>query len=262
VDAHMTSINIDELLKILPRLVRENDTVKGAIITALSGVVATREDIKDLMQEMDKRFGAMQLEMDKRFDAAEKRFDAAEKRFDAAEKRFDAADKNFEAINKRFETVDIRFDAVENRLDNIDKSNKESFNKVFSKLDNLAQTMGVPFEQFARNVVSRILEGEGFPSVVLEKVFLDDKEGVVFPETRQIEIDGLSIEPPVIMEVTAVLQEREKVDNFIKKKEFVEQLHDKKFRGFFIATKCNLANDELVNITVLLHQNGCELINL
>ncbi len=52
-------IDVDELLKILPQLIRENDTVKGAILTALSGVVATREDIKDVIREMDKRFEAV-----------------------------------------------------------------------------------------------------------------------------------------------------------------------------------------------------------
>ncbi len=56
----MTKIDIDELLKILPNLIRENDTVKGAIITALSGVVATRQDILDLINVMDKRFNEQQ----------------------------------------------------------------------------------------------------------------------------------------------------------------------------------------------------------
>ncbi len=79
-------IDVDELLKILPDLIRENDTVKGAIITALSGVVATREDIKDLIREMDKRFDAMQAQMDKRFDAMQAQMD---KRFESVHRRLD-----------------------------------------------------------------------------------------------------------------------------------------------------------------------------
>ena len=42
----MSEIDIDELLKILPKLIRENDTIKGAILSALSGIVATHEDIR------------------------------------------------------------------------------------------------------------------------------------------------------------------------------------------------------------------------
>lgn len=57
-------IDVQKLIEILPKLIRENDTVKGAILSALSGVVATREDIKDLIREMDKRFE----QVDKRLD--------------------------------------------------------------------------------------------------------------------------------------------------------------------------------------------------
>nr|MDO8112624.1 DUF3782 domain-containing protein [Candidatus Sigynarchaeota archaeon] len=68
----MKNIDIDELLKILPKLIRENDTVKGAIISALSGVVATKEDIRELIREMDKRFDTMQKESNQRFEAIQK----------------------------------------------------------------------------------------------------------------------------------------------------------------------------------------------
>ncbi len=64
-------LDVERLLEILPRLIRENDTVKGAILTALSGVVATREDIKDLIKEMDKRFE----QVDKRFEQVDNRLD-------------------------------------------------------------------------------------------------------------------------------------------------------------------------------------------
>jgi len=39
-------------LKLLPKLIREDDEIKGAIITALSGVVATKEDIKKAKKEI------------------------------------------------------------------------------------------------------------------------------------------------------------------------------------------------------------------
>ncbi len=58
------NIDVDELIKILPQLIRENDAVRGAILSALSGVVATREDIKDMIREMDRRFEGV----DKRFE--------------------------------------------------------------------------------------------------------------------------------------------------------------------------------------------------
>ncbi len=81
-------IDKDELRKILPQLIREDDAIRGAIIAALSGVIATRDDIKDLIGEMDKRFG----EMDKRFEAMQKQMD---QRFTTLQ----------EHIDKRFEMV-------------------------------------------------------------------------------------------------------------------------------------------------------------
>ncbi len=70
-------IDIDELLAILPRLVRENDTVKGAIISALSGVVATHEDILMVIGEMDKRFE----KVDQRFEKVDQRFEKMDQKW-------------------------------------------------------------------------------------------------------------------------------------------------------------------------------------
>ncbi len=46
----------EEFLKLLPKLIREDDEVKGAIITALSGVVATKDDIARMIEHSDRRF--------------------------------------------------------------------------------------------------------------------------------------------------------------------------------------------------------------
>ncbi len=55
----------EEFLKLLPKLIRKDDEVKGAIISALSGVVATKDDITRIIEHSDRRFEAM----DKRFEA-------------------------------------------------------------------------------------------------------------------------------------------------------------------------------------------------
>ena len=39
----------NEFLKLLPKLIREDDEVKGAIITALSSVVANKTDIEKVI---------------------------------------------------------------------------------------------------------------------------------------------------------------------------------------------------------------------
>ncbi|MCK4379663.1 MAG: hypothetical protein KAW51_00885 [Candidatus Lokiarchaeota archaeon] len=68
-------IDKNELLKLLPKLIREDDEIKGAIITALSGVVATKEDIARIIENSNRRFETM----DKRFENARNHREEIEK---------------------------------------------------------------------------------------------------------------------------------------------------------------------------------------
>ncbi len=84
--------------------------------TAQQEKLATKEDIKNLMQLMEKRFEAV----DKRFEAVDKRFEAVDKRFEEMaqnnNKRFEAIDKRFEDLyhymDKRFEDMNRRFNMM------------------------------------------------------------------------------------------------------------------------------------------------------
>ncbi len=49
----------EEFLKLLPRLIIEDNEVKGAIITALSGIMATKHDIERVIEHSDQRFEKM-----------------------------------------------------------------------------------------------------------------------------------------------------------------------------------------------------------
>ena len=216
----MNPIDIDELIRILPTLIRENDTVKGAIITALSGVVATKEDIKELILQMDKRF--------------------------------EAVDKRFEAMQQQ---MDKRFDAMQQQMD-------KRFTKVETILNEIRQTIGRPFEQFGRNIVTRILNAEGFKNITITPIKLPDLKHAMGPGSTEVEIDGLNQNPPVIVEITSILREHSEIDWFIKKKQFIESHYNRKFRGFFIAASTECSSDQIVNIAVLLRENNSELINL
>ncbi|MEZ0343776.1 MAG: hypothetical protein ABWJ99_03080 [Caldimicrobium sp.] len=62
-------------------------------VSLLERVVRVEEELKalreiqiEMMKMVDKRFEALQREMDKRFEAIEKRFEALEKRFDFMQK--------------------------------------------------------------------------------------------------------------------------------------------------------------------------------
>ncbi|MHA1658841.1 MAG: hypothetical protein ACTSUT_06935 [Promethearchaeota archaeon] len=109
----------EEFLRILPKLIRENDEVKGAIITALSGVVSTKTDIEKIIEHSDKRFEAM----DKRFEAMDKRFEAMDKRFEVLieqmNKGFEEArkerKKGFEDASKERKLLDVKISSIGSR---------------------------------------------------------------------------------------------------------------------------------------------------
>jgi hypothetical protein len=283
----MSGIDIAELKKILPQLVRENDEFVGAIIRALSGVVATREDIREQTAEFDKRFEAM----DKRFEAMDKRFEAMDKRFEIMDKRFEAMDKKFEAMqvesnrrfeamdkkfeamqaesNRRFEAMDKKFEAMQaesnRRFEAVDKrfdAHDKKFEQIIGVLESIQSQIGKPFEQFARNVVIRILEGEGIKNVRLNPLHLTDTEGFVSKETTDVEIDGHCADPPIIVEITSILRDTKKIQKFLLKKVLIEKVYNKKYRGFFVASGSSLTPEEHSEMLLLLKKNGAELINL
>jgi len=117
-------IDKNELIKLLPKLIREDDEIKGAIITALSGVVATKEDIANLIEQWNRRF-----------EAIDKRFEAIDKRFEAIDKRFEAIDKRFEEVNRRFE------EAAKERKDMQDSMVilRETVGEVLQKVDRIEE---------------------------------------------------------------------------------------------------------------------------
>ncbi|MHA1847399.1 MAG: hypothetical protein ACTSYS_06250 [Promethearchaeota archaeon] len=282
----MNEFDIDKILEILPKLIKEDDRVKGAILSILSSIVATKDDFKDFIQQinerfeamleqMDERFNAMQEQMDKRFNAMQEQMDERfnamqeqmDERFNAMQeqmdKRFDAMNERFNAMqeqmDKRFEAVDKRFEAVDKRFDYVDKR----FDKIDNKLNNLLMAIGKPFERFALNVVIRILDGENIKNVKLTSFKIEDKKGIVHGVPGQIiEIDGISFEPPIIVEVTTILRDVDKVEKFLKKKMLVEKEKGKVFRGFFVCASTEFEPEKVADISVLLKKNGCELINL
>ena len=185
----MTEINIENLLKILPKLVRENDTVKGAIITALTGVVATHEDIKEMIHEMDKRFEAsrediaeLKRDMDKRFDASredmDKRFDAARK--DMAELKRDM-DKRFELSR---EDLAERFEAAR-------KAVEIRFQKMEISFQRLEGKEGPDLEQLILSVMKETLSLENIDPDKIRNEMLYDTEGAVFYKDYSTDIDVL-----------------------------------------------------------------------
>ncbi len=168
-------------------------------------------------------------------------------------------DKRFEEMNQ---TSDKRFEAIDKRFEEMLSSTNKRFDKIDNVLKSIQNSLGKPFEQFGRNIVSKILEKEGFNEVKIESKELSDPKRFVSESRSTVEIDGFSMDPPIIVEITSILKEREKVERFLKKKTFVEKEFSKIFRGFFVAASTELTSEEIGELTILLRGENCELINL
>ncbi|MHA1734035.1 MAG: hypothetical protein ACTSU5_19005 [Promethearchaeota archaeon] len=269
-------IDVDELIRVLPKLIKENDAVLGAIVSALSGVVATHEDVLSVIREMHERFEAQTREMNERFERVDERFERVDERFEKVDERFEAqtremnerferVDERFEAqtreMNERFEKVDERFERVDERFDSLEREVRDGFRSVNGKLDSLLQAFGKPFEVFGQNVVLRVLEAEGVTGVKLERKVYKNADKTVFKH-GEVELDGVSEDPPVVVEVTTVLRDEDKVEKFLAKKQFLEELLGKQFRGFLVAATTELDRERLADLVVKMKRENAELINL
>ncbi|TFG21657.1 MAG: hypothetical protein EU529_12835, partial [Promethearchaeota archaeon] len=99
----------EEFLKLLPKLIREDDEIKGAIITALSSIVATKDDIARIIEHSDRRFKAMQEQMDRRFEAMQEQMD---RRFETL---IEQMNKGFEIARKDRMQIDAKIDSIGRR---------------------------------------------------------------------------------------------------------------------------------------------------
>ncbi len=173
----MSKIDLEWLKKQLPKLVRESDEIKGAIIRALSGVVATHKDIKELTKTMDKRFE----KMDERFEKMDERFEKMDKRFEKMDKRFEKMDERFEKMDKHFEQLNQRI------LDNT-----EILKKMQLGIARIETKEGRNFEKLVRSLLSETLKMEDIDPDKMENVSIHDKKGEVFFPGFVADIDILA----------------------------------------------------------------------
>ncbi len=180
----------NELLKLLPKLIREDDEVKGAIITALSGVVATKDDIKLVIEEFNKRFEGM----DKRFEAMDKRF----------EELIKLMNRGFEDARKDRELLRVSITTLSTR------GGVELQNTILSLLkDKLIQ------------------ENIGVSEIKRED--LVDSEGKIFYENYNTDIDILIKNDKIILIEVKFKADNRDIFQILKKGELFKQIKKKNY---------------------------------
>ena len=200
----MDNINVDELIELLPQLVRDNDRFRGAILSVLSGIVATKDDLKDLIKYQDERFEAIQHQMDVRFEAIQHQID---ERFEAIQHQMD---ERFEAMDKRFEALNSRFDEL--ILINSRFESKEGKN----------------FEKMVFSLMKETLKIKNIDINKIRNIHLEDREGNIFPPNYVTDIDVLLENGDLILlEVKSSADQRDLIHLLMNAKLY-EHVHKKK----------------------------------
>jgi predicted nucleic acid-binding Zn-ribbon protein len=100
----------EDFLRLLPKLIVEDNEVKGAIITALSGVMATKHDIERVIEHSDKRFE----KMDERFERMDERFEKMDGRIEKLQEILISHTQALTQLNKRTNNLNANFSRIEN----------------------------------------------------------------------------------------------------------------------------------------------------
>ena len=229
---NILNIDEDQLIELISRLIKTSDKLKGAIFSIVSEIVATKEDIKELTREMDKRFAEMREEINKRFEEIReennKRFEEINKRFEEINKRFEEINKRFEEmreeINRRFEEMreenNKRFDALQLQINN-------NYRELKSAIDNLGSRSGVGLEK----MVLRLLQEQDRLKEIefsrIEKVNLIDTEGKIFAPGYSTDIDILMQNGRTILIEIKYKLERNDIGHFLNSSKLYEKIYKK-----------------------------------
>jgi hypothetical protein len=210
----------EEFLRLLPKLIRENDEVKGAIISALSEVVATKDDIKLVIKKADERFEKLVKSIKLGIEESNKRFEKMDERFEKMDKRFEKMDERFEKMDKRFEKMDKRFQALQ-RQTNL------NYTKLRSAIDNLGSRGGIGLEEMVLKLLKEQHKLKDINISRIERKTIVDEDGDIFPQRYSTDIDILmENDKLILMEIKFKVDNRD-IYHFVQVSKLYEILYEK-----------------------------------
>ncbi len=186
----------DEIIEIiereLPRIIESKPEVRYKIEEILDRKAATKEDIKILLQEIEKN----RIE---------------------ADKRFEAMDKRFEAIG---EEIKILAQQIEKNRIEADKKFEQGIKRIERIISAIGSRWGYGAEKAFRSGFDEVLSDIGYTIIKWRKM---DEKGEFFLQKRQAEIDIIiKNKEKIALEVKSSLNFGE-VDDFEKSVRFYQR---------------------------------------
>ncbi|KKN62088.1 hypothetical protein LCGC14_0515300 [marine sediment metagenome] len=119
----------EDFLKLLPKLIVEDNEVKGAIITALSGIMATNHDIERVIEHSDKRF-----------EKIDEKFEKIDERIEKVQEILISHTQALIQLNERTNNLTTNFSRVEN-------VRNTEFQTLNGKIESLSEGQDIIKEQ-------------------------------------------------------------------------------------------------------------------
>ncbi|MBD3189472.1 MAG: hypothetical protein GF308_02460 [Candidatus Heimdallarchaeota archaeon] len=159
-----------------------------------------------------------------------------------SEKRWKELMKEF---RERTKTVDQRFEQMDKKVD-----------RGFAEL---SLGFGINFEDLSQVIVKKIMAIQGIKLPKLERKSFVDHKMTVHKDSTDVEVDLFSEEPLIIGEVTGSIIERDKIERFIRKIQFLEEKFKKKATLKIVVTY-RIHSSLSKEIREMLKKEGIELI--
>lgn len=155
---------------------------------------------------------------------------------DYLKENFLTRDEFLDAINrmdKRFESLqtqmDKRFESLQTQID-------KRFANVFERFDQITLSIFDSFEGMAYSIINSIFRKKEITLELKRNQHFPDNENKVFPDSTDVEIDFLHLNPNIIVEVSAKVFDLEKIRIFTRKIEFIESWYKKPFEHRYFIT--------------------------
>jgi hypothetical protein len=226
-------VTAEEVIKSLPRLLKERPELRWGIYEILSAEFLRRDEFYEYMKRSDERFERLFNELRALREDSNRRFEELNRRFELIDRRFELIDRRFELIDRRFEDLEDWVGVVVGGFQRRAGRNLE---------DAIAGTLRIALKKDIR------------PENIRMRERIRDEEGMIGPKGREYEIDlyiwgsaprprkpckGLTNEESLIFEIKSYAEEDD-VERFNDKAELAKK-------------RLNLMEAEKVIITLAKH---------
>jgi len=257
-------ITAEEVIKSLPRILKEKPQIKWEIYEILSQEFLRKTEFYEYMKKSDEKFEKIFQELRAIREDSNIRFEEINRRFEEMRKDMDL---RFEEINRRFEEMrkdmdrrfeemrkdmDLRFEEVYRRFDKVDSDFKDLKDWVGLVVGGFQRRAGRNLEDTVAGTLKIALNKKDIkPEHIIMRKKITDDEGLIGPKGRTYEIDlYITNSETLIFEIKSYAEEEDVVRFNDKAELAIKKLNLKNVEKAFITLE---KHPSVVN---LCHQLG------